>query len=134
MKRHPSLVQLSREHHSALVLAKRAQRADPATPEARRLTAGVAPTFARELEPHFRIEEQALLPLLAKAGEVALVERTLAEHLTLRSLAERLAAGEVAALASFGRALEEHVRFEERELFLGAESRLGPDALAKLSG
>jgi len=131
MKRNISLAGLSREHHAVLVLAKHAQRIDTDDIEAARdfMTSAVA-SFERELEPHFRVEEQALLPQLAKTGETDRVGRTLAEHEELRGLAKRLAEHDAASLRRFGDALEAHVRFEERELFALAESRLTPEALA----
>jgi len=131
MKRSTALARLSREHHAALVLAKRAQRIGADSSEATRtFMAHAVASFERELEPHFRVEEQALLPLLAKAGELDRVGRTLAEHEELRGLANRLREHDAASLRRFGDALEAHVRFEERELFALAESTLTPEALA----
>jgi hemerythrin-like domain-containing protein len=131
MKRHPSLVRLSREHHPALVLANRACRLGAAGGEpAMAMTAEVARALADELDPHFRIEEDGLLPALALAGQTALVERTLAEHEALRALAAGIAAGDPAGLGRFGELLEAHVRFEERELFPTAETVLSAETLA----
>lgn len=133
MKRSRGLIQLSREHHAALVLAKRARRAAVATAEATRdCIAAVRTAFATELEPHFRVEEDYLLPALAKLGRpeaAALVEQTLAEHAFLRALAARLAAGDEGCLDRFGEALAAHVRFEEQALFPAAESMLAHEAL-----
>lgn len=123
MKRSAALRQLSREHHTALSLALRIAKAADAAARAT-LLATVPTLFRGELEPHFQEEERDLLPRLADAGEAALVERTLAEHAQLRALAAAIAAGEEAALAPFGRLLQAHVRFEERELFAVAEERL----------
>lgn len=133
MKRCNSLAWLSRQHHAALVLAKRAQRAGTGSTEAaRQLMAHAVETFERELDPHFQVEEDVLLPLLMTAGETDRVRRTLAEHEELRHLINRLRAQDVASLRRFGDALEAHVRFEERELFAVAESILAPEALAIL--
>lgn len=133
MKRGPALTRLSREHHSALVLAKRAQRVGAAGGEATwRFMGHAVDTFERELEPHFRVEETLLLPLLTDAGEIEAVRRTLDEHEGLRALRNRLRARDAACLRPFGDALEAHVRFEERELFALAESLLTPEALAIL--
>ena len=134
MKRHPGLQRLSREHHVALVLAKRARRLGSGTAAAARFIAEVAQAYSTELEPHFLAEESGLLAALAVAGQAALAERTLAEHRTLRALVRRLAAGDGACLHRFGELLEAHVRFEERELFPRAESILPPEALAGIEG
>lgn len=123
MKRSAALRQLSREHHTALSLALRIAKA--AGPEARNVLLATVPTLFRdELEPHFQTEEHSLLPPLARLGETALVERTLAEHARLRALAAAIGVGEASALAPFGTLLQAHVRFEERELFAVAEARL----------
>lgn len=133
MKRHPALLQLSREHHPALVLAKRAQSlADDNLEAAADFAAEIRAVFAAELEPHFCIEEERLLPLLKNAGQAQLVERTLAEHANLRALAVQIDAGDPASLRRFGALLAAHVRFEERELFPAAEATLEPEALAMI--
>ena len=129
MKRSPALLQLSREHHTALSLALRITKAnEPAALE--RLLATVPALFSGELEPHFQEEERSLLPQLAQAGETALVARTLDDHAQLRALAAAIAGVDAAALAPFGTLLQAHVRFEERELFVVAEQRLFADDAA----
>ena len=133
MKRSPALTRLSRQHHTALVLAKRAQRVGAGNNEATwRFMAHAVESFERELEPHFRVEETRLLPLLAEAGELEAVRRTLDDHQELRALCNRIRARDAASLRPFGETLEAHVRFEERELFALAESLLTPEALAVL--
>lgn len=130
MKRSSSLLKLSREHHGALVLAKRAQGFGATHSDAAEaFMAQLVATFAGELEPHFRDEENTLLPALQAVGESALVERTLAEHVELRGLIERIKQGDLASLQRFGVALAAHVRFEERELFPAAETVLPPATL-----
>ena len=98
---------LSSEHHAALVWARRLRRGVDREPLAER--------FARELEPHFAVEERWLAPALVDAGQSALATRLLAEHALLR----RLVASE--DHAAFAEALFAHVRFEERELFPACE-------------
>jgi hypothetical protein len=132
VKRHPHLEPLSDDHHGALVLARRCLRAAddggvgiPATWE------DVRHRFARELEPHFRVEEHWLLPALEVAGEGALVTRTRDEHARLRELVGPPASPE--RLAAFGGLLHAHVRFEERELFPRAE-RVLTDPVLEAAG
>jgi hypothetical protein len=130
MRRDPNLRQLSRDHHTGLVLAKRtrelaaadATRRDAAWTEAQA-------RFADALEPHFQLEEQGLLPALRAAGEDALVERTLAEHAELR----RLIRGPAATVAErFAEALTAHIRFEEATLFETAQRVLDRRVLTEL--
>ena len=115
MKRSQLLIQLSREHHAALVLAKRA----------RAVQADVILQFMhdfekrwnKELAPHFAEEERMLLPLLVAAGEAGLADRLRSDHLQLQTLSRRLLEGETTAAEPFGKLLADHVRFEERQLF-----------------
>lgn len=141
MKRSDALLKLSREHHVALVLCKRAQRlSQGAAAQAREFMQELPSTFARELEPHFQVEEIAMLSALRdvqaqEGGQavVSMVERTLLEHARLRELAWLLGQGEFCHLAEFAELLGNHVRFEERELFNMAEQLLSPAALVRIA-
>lgn len=127
MKRHADLVQLSREHHAALKLARAARLAAESGCPERVATAArhAATAFRDELEAHFRYEERTLLDRLERAGLHALVERTAREHAQLRQLAAALSTqADTDVLARFAELLGEHVRFEERELFESAQTQL----------
>lgn len=126
MKRNATLQPLSREHHTALTLAKACERAAQSgtAEQVGAVCQRAIQAFANELEPHFQIEEQSLLPLLKNAEAQPLVRRTLADHLQLRALLKDLRQNDADALDSFGRCLSAHVRFEERELFPALESVL----------
>jgi hemerythrin-like domain-containing protein len=130
MRRHPALRSLSSDHHVGLVIARRARKT--ANEGARAQEAAwevVKSRFFTEVEGHFRHEEQGLLPMLRTAGEVTLVQRTLSEHRTLRTL---IADDRPENLSVFAELLAAHVRFEESELFETAQRLLGLDALAQL--
>jgi len=126
MKRSSTLQPLSREHHTALTLAKAcgraAQSGDAATVS--QACQRVIRAFSTELNPHFLIEEQSLLPLLQTTETQALVQRTLADHQELRGLLDGLQQNDAEALRRFGECLAAHVRFEERDLFPVIESLL----------
>ena len=127
MKRSDTLQPLSREHHTALTLAKACERAvlsdnaDQVSATCQR----VIQAFASELEPHFLVEEQTLLPLLKDAETHHLVQHTLEDHRQLRALLGNLQQNDAVALQDFGRCLSDHVRFEERELFPALENVMG---------
>ena len=130
MQRNPNLVRLSRDHHTGLVLAKRARELETAEATQRRAAwTEMQARFADELEPHFQLEEQGLLPALRAAGEDVLVDRTLTEHAELRRL---IASADPSAPQRFGEALAAHVRFEEAELFETAQRVLAADVLDAL--
>lgn len=126
MKRSPILQPLSREHHTALALAKASERAARSGDEAlvNQTCQRVIRAYANELEPHFQFEEVSLLPLLHSTETQPLVERTLADHQQLCGLLDALRQNDAGALDSFGKCLSAHVRFEERELFPVLESLL----------
>jgi hemerythrin-like domain-containing protein len=132
MKRSPELTDLSRDHHAALVIARRAERAAEGDDAAlREAWLGLRAAFAAELEPHFAVEERTLLPALAAAGEEARVARTLADHTRLRALAAGDATRD--ALRELGALLHRHVRYEEKDLFPCAERVLSTAALAAVA-
>lgn len=126
MKRSPALQPLSREHHTALTLAKACERAAQSRDE--KLVGETCQrairAFSDELEPHFQIEEQSLLPLLRSAETQTLVQRTMADHQQLRALLDDLRRNDSKALDRFGKCLSAHVRFEEREFFPAVENLL----------
>jgi hemerythrin-like domain-containing protein len=86
---------------------------------------------------HFRIEEEVLLPNWARHAEVhrPSVSRMLEEHLAIRRYAFDIESNglSVEHAHQLGELLEDHVRFEERELFPLIEAELSDDALAQLA-
>lgn len=116
MKRDPRLRRLSFDHHHALVLARRAARGDVSLDDVRY-------ALEHELTPHFAVEEQTLIPALARAGAPELADQARLAHAQIR------ASVDVGDVATFARLLTEHVRFEERELFPACEQRLTSEVL-----
>lgn len=118
MKRHPALAPLSRDHHHALVLARRLRRAEESNAEE------VARAFLAHWEDeeslHFRLEEEVLLPAYAAHADPnhAAVVRTLIDHVLIRRDVTRLPeAPPLALLHELGQRLADHVKLEENELF-----------------
>lgn len=144
MKRDPSLIPLSHDHHQGLVLAFRirhglgpsgqAWEAQSPADHARETVA----FFRRDLVPHFQAEEEAIFPALEpylRPGERVVAELR-EEHVRLRALVGGLEAGtgDVAGtLRAFGELLEQHIRKEERDLFVLFEERV-PAAEAARAG
>jgi hypothetical protein len=130
MRRHTALRGLSSDHHLVLVIARRARKAARKESCAQGVAwEEVKKRFFGELEGHFRREEVGLLPMLCTAGEAPLVQRTLSEHRTLRTL---VAEDRPDNLSVFAEMLAAHIRFEETELFEAAQRLLNPDVLAHL--
>ncbi len=119
MPRTGILLSLSREHHSALVLARAASRA------AESGDANVQAEMIERIEiywesimaRHFEVEEQ-LMAQIGKDLDSQSVMQVLSEHAELRLLVDRECTMEpVARLRRFGDVLYTHVRFEERHFF-----------------
>lgn len=114
MRRDDRLIELSREHYTALKLARQLQRGAVSSEGSKHAVESLH-TLRAELEHHFLDEETRLLPILREAGETQLADRLHAEHAELRALMDAPDAAD--ALKRLGKLLETHVRFEEREVF-----------------
>ncbi len=134
MQRITQLQSLSHDHHHALVLARRCRVSASAGDEQHLhdVWGQVRAVFARDLEPHFQIEEACLLPALEQAGEQAYVDRIRVDHAALRDLAG-IALASAGEVERFGVLLDAHVRYEEREVFEIAQTCLSPDALERIA-
>ena len=130
MKRSPALVPLGHDHHQALEAALRLRRATAGDLDA------VVERFREfwaehERRRHFEIEEELLLPALEGDEEWdGMADRVRREHEQIRGYADGLRTLEHAH--ALGQLLNDHVRFEERELFELLEARLDADRLDRL--
>jgi hypothetical protein len=136
MKRDPALISLSRDHHKALSVALRLRRATAET--ATDVRADALRFWTTAGRAHFRLEEEVLLPAYARHGDPhhPLVARVLCDHVAIRQRMDILARDappDVACLRELGTMLADHVRLEERELFVLIEQTLPAAALAALA-
>ncbi|MEH6651334.1 MAG: hemerythrin domain-containing protein [Motiliproteus sp.] len=135
MKRIDQLQQLSRDHHQALVLANRCNKAattaDPEICHQQWLT--VRNKFVAELLPHFRIEEQTIIKPLIRLQNSTLLDQLLHEHGLMQACVFDNASSEIERLKLFGKLLSDHVRFEERQLFPYLEQHLTNEELAQIA-
>lgn len=129
MKRVKELKKLSRDHHRALVFAKRAKKAreNGTVPE---VWLEIEKYYDSELEAHFRAEELHIVPNLLKLGKHDLVNQLKIEHAEIRDHFNTTSPRTPDALLTFGQLLEQHVRFEERELFNVVQDIFEPEDLA----
>jgi hemerythrin-like domain-containing protein len=133
VKRSVELAPLSRDHHQGLFAALKLRRASTEDRDQARAT---FLAFWEDGRRHFAIEEELLLPALARhvpCDHDAIV-RVLTEHVDLRRRAQDVAAGEerLEALNELGARLQAHIRHEEDVLFGLIEEALEPDELAAL--
>jgi len=134
MKRHPALVPLSRDHHHALVIARRLRNAEEH--DAAETARAFLEHWEYEERLHFRLEEEVLLPAYAAYGDPdhAAVVRTLLDHMLIRRDVERLAGDPpLALLHELGERLANHVKLEENELFPLVERTI-PEAQLRALG
>ena len=131
MKRIQELVKLSEEHHLGLVLARKAKMAanGQGDYEAEAVWEEIDNKFISELEPHFQIEENFLAPPMLAHGEDELIARFYKEHEELREMVNPSQERSLALLKKFGEKLDNHIRFEERQLFEKAQEKLSADEL-----
>jgi hemerythrin-like domain-containing protein len=132
---------LSVDHHHALVQAHRLQGAT-ADPQTQQATFDDFVRFWREhANPHFREEEEALLPFFAQFGDVSQepIRQMQREHILMRRDVAALiksrtgdASTRSSAMQALGRQLEAHVRLEERVVFPLIEETLPDEALDRL--
>lgn len=117
LKRHPDLVELSREHHHALALCVRILR-NPSEDHRGEIEAHIP-----ELLKHFEAEENRFA---ARWGNIdaALRARFETEHRLLRAMMADPQYRSETWKAGFARTLRDHARFEERELFPAIEPYL----------
>ncbi len=130
MKRVPELRALSNDHHRGLVLARKAKKSGTESDlSLRDMWVSIELYFKTDLEPHFQIEELHIGSNLEAAGESGMAKRLYEEHDALRRFIHSKSERTSSNLQKFGELLEEHIRFEERELFEVAQNNLSADVL-----
>lgn len=140
MKRHDSLVPLSKFHRSVLFLALVAKKnappvkGYPTTLEGKKDYA--LAFYKNRLNDHFQLEEEKLLPAVRGKDKSLdkLVEEILLERQKLRKLFDQLQNSNDLEfdLDNLGKALEKHIRREERQLFQQVQQTLTPMEMDQL--
>jgi iron-sulfur cluster repair protein YtfE (RIC family) len=140
MKRHPSLIPISRQHHEGLITA-RLLRED--APPYKGLPTDLEGKkqyyldfFLRHLQPHLQLEERVLFPFVRGRRQDldALLDELEGEHRQVQDLTADLRYPEYlpAKLDRLGRVLEDHIRKEERVLFERLQELLTEPELEQL--
>lgn len=141
MKRHKSIIALSHDHHHGLMLAQLIKKD---APEYKGLPTDligkvnhVKESWENELKLHFENEENILFPFAkGKDKEIDnLIDEILDEHKLIETLVKSLntTTDIESTLDQLGKALESHIRKEERELFQKIQLSFGEE-LNKLEG
>jgi len=142
MKRHLALINFSREHHAALILAQILKKGGPNYKNFPNDLEGkrtyTLSFYLSELIPHFQNEEEILFAYIRRQSNL-LTEQTaqlIDEHKELKRLIFQLkTTGDLEkTLDEIGSLLEKHIRFEEREYFPKVQEILSDEELDELSG
>lgn len=140
MKRHKSLIPLSRQHHDALILA---QLIKSDAPEYKGLPTDLQgkrkytlEKFRDHLVPHFEAEELILIPFILGADKEIdkLAQEVMEQHKKIAEIVERIRREKNTKenLNELGHFISAHVRLEERKLFERIQKVLNQEQLEKL--
>lgn len=141
MQRDERLIRLSREHHHGLVMALRIRRELPGATDdqAAELYNHLLRFWSAGLLNHFQAENGCLLARIAHRDDAGLQHagRLQREHREMEELVEAMrSTSEMSvrrdALARFGEQLQEHIRWEERDLFEWMQAELTDEALEEI--
>ena len=134
MKRDKNLINLSSEHHDGLVIALRIKKALE-KPNNYQVVINYVLHLWDSLKNHFNQEEENFLQSKNIDKENEFIKRMLNEHERFEELVNRLSSDNDTvkeALTEFAELLNDHIRFEERELFPYVEQSLTEDELEQI--
>lgn len=141
MKRHKSLVKLSRDHHNGLIAAQLMKKdaADykgmPTDFEGK--SEYIVEFYYNHLVPHFKEEESILFPFIqGKDAEInTLVNELKQEHIQIKMYIKAVEENkhDLSLLDELGNLLENHIRKEERILFQRIQEMFGENDLQRLN-
>lgn len=131
MKRHESIVTLSRQHHFGLLFCWKIRQGIKKEVPADRIQPYIKYFWENHLQKHFEEEETLLFILM----QDSLVEEAIAEHKHIRQLMRAFFTTETVdptQLNILADTLDNHIRFEERILFPHMEEKLPEEKLTEL--
>lgn len=129
IKRHEALKALSREHHHGLLLCWKIRQGMKREIPLERIKDYTDWFKVHYLDPHFEAEENFVFPVLGNDHEK--VKKALAEHRRLKRLFDEQETVEK-ALHSIEEELDQHIRFEERDLFNEIQAVASAEELAEI--
>ena len=132
VNRNEHIKKLSREHHFSLLFCWKIRQGLKRDVAMERIRKYVQYFWQRHLQPHFQEEERILFaPIKDKE-----VQRAVTEHKYIKQLIEGWGGyskiNEQKSLAKIADVVEEHVRYEERELFPHLERKLRREQLENI--
>ena len=133
IKRDPSIVEFSKDHHFALLLCWKIREGIRKTIEPTRISQYVVHFFDNDLSNHFSEEENLLFSQLSEKDPLRVQAED--DHAQIRKLVENIRKNkdDETLLVSFADLLDKHIRFEERILFNHLQETLTALQLQKIA-
>jgi hemerythrin-like domain-containing protein len=129
IKRSKELAPLSREHHDGLLFVFKIRQGLKMEVSVDRMLAFCNWSWTNHFAPHFYKEEKELVPVLGKAHQ--LVVQMLGEHKAIAALFAGLPNNrDRKELEHLVAMINDHIRFEERQLFPLVEQQASPEQMA----
>lgn len=123
IKRSKQLTPLSKDHHDGLLFAWKIKQGLKNGADIKLIASYVQWFWKNHLQEHFREEEQILAPHLPADNE--LIKQMIDDHQEIESMIriiENIA--DETLLLTLAKAIDDHIRFEERQLFPYAEKAI----------
>ena len=130
LKRYTALQPLSREHHQGLLLCFKLREGFKKDVAPQRMQTYCRWFYDTYLQQHFKVEEEHVFSVLGAENE--LVKKAVAQHEQLHQLFTKDTA-HLANLELIETELQNHIRFEERELFELIQQEATEAELQKIS-
>lgn len=133
IKRSAQLTPLSKDHHDGLLFAFKIKQGLKNGTDIKLIAEYVQWFYKNHLEEHFQEEEQILAPHLPAENE--LLKRMINEHQEIEAMIhinENIP--DETLLAKLAQAVDDHIRFEERQLFPYAEKLIPEKELNLIHG
>ncbi|MBS1646202.1 MAG: hemerythrin domain-containing protein [Bacteroidetes bacterium] len=133
LKRSPSIIAFSRDHHFALLAVWKIRTGLKKQISPERISKYALHYFENELQSHFKEEELFLFSKLP-ANDALRIEAE-SDHLHIKKIMDSLAhhAADISALTNLADLLEKHIRFEERNLFNHIQKQITEAELSSIA-
>ena len=131
IKRNPHIVKLSKDHHFSLLFCWKIRNGLKFEAEPSRIKKYIQYFWKHHIQPHFREEETILFaPVKDAAVQKALREHEdIAKQINEINISEHISPDQLLTLADM---VDNHVRYEERELFPHLEEILTEEQLESI--
>ena len=131
IKRSKELAPLSREHHEGLMLVWKIRKGIKSGVAPERIAAYCRWVWEYHLERHLQQEEELLPTVLPQ--DHPLMCQMLEDHQLIKRRIKGLPDDRVESLELFAQCINDHIRFEERQLFCEVERVATPEQLRNIA-